>query len=69
MLSVVTQLSQKLGIRSSQSSQEQTNIVVQLTNREVERSLSPVTKRKREVKLSPMSKGFKKTLHVNYMSL
>ena len=44
MLSVVTQLSQKLGIRSSQSSQEQTNIVVQLTNREVKRSLSPVTK-------------------------
>jgi len=69
MLSVVTQLSQKLGIRSSQSSQEQTNIVVQPTNREVERSLSPVTKRKREAKLSPMSKGFKKTLHVNYMSL
>ena len=69
MLSVVTQLSQKLGIRSFQSSQEQTNIVVQLTNREVERSLSPVTKRKREAKLSPMSKGFKKTLHVNYMSL
>ena len=69
MLSVVTQLSQKLGIRSSQSSQEQTNIVVQLTNREVERSLSPVTKRKQEAKLSPMSKGFKKTLHVNYMSL
>jgi len=69
MLSVVTQLSQKLGIRSSQSSQEQTNIVVQLANREIERSLSPVTKRKREAKLSPMSKGFKKTLHVNYMSL
>ena len=69
MLSVVTQLSQKLGIRSSQSSQEQTNIVVQLANREVERSLSPVTKRKREAKLSPMLKGFKKTLHVNYMSL
>ena len=69
MLSAVTQLSQKLGIRSSQSSQEQTNIVVQLTNREVERSLSPVTKRKREAKLFPMSKGFKKTLHVNYMSL
>lgn len=69
MLSVVTQLSQKLGIRSSQSSQEQTNTVVQPANREVERSLSPVTKRKREAKLSPMSKGFKKTLHVNYMSL
>ncbi len=69
MLSVVTQLSQKLGIRSSQSSQEQTNTVVQPANREVERTLSPVTKRKREAKLSPMSKGFKKTLHVNYMSL
>ena len=69
MLSAVTQLSQKLGIRSSQSSQEQINIVVQLANREVKRSLSPVIKRKREAKLSPMSKGFKKTLHVNYMSL
>ena len=46
MLFAITQLSQKLGIRSFQSSQEQTNIVVQLANREVERSLSSVTKRK-----------------------
>ena len=46
MLFAITQLLQKLGIRSSQSSQEQTNIVVQLANREVKRSLSPVTKRK-----------------------
>ena len=63
MLSAVTQMSQRLGIQSSQESQEQTNVVVQPANREAERSLSPVLKRKQE-KLSPMSKSFKKTLHV-----
>jgi len=57
MLSEVTQ---RLGI---QSSQEQTNVVEQPANRGVERSLSSVPKRKQD-KLSPMSRSFKKTLHV-----
>ena len=62
MLSVVAQLSQRLGI---QPSQEQTNNVVRLVNREGERSLSSVLTRRRDRKLSPMSKSFRKTLRVN----
>jgi hypothetical protein len=57
---LLSEVTQRLGI---QSSQEQTNVVVQPANRGVERSLSPVLKRKQD-KLSPMSKSFKKTLHV-----
>jgi hypothetical protein len=34
---------------------------------ERERSLSPVLNRERKRKLSPMSRNFKKTLHVNYI--
>ena len=40
---LLSEVTQRLGI---QSSQEQTNVVVQPANRGVERSLSPVPKRK-----------------------
>ena len=60
---MLTQLTQRLGIQpDTQSSQQQTPAVVH------QRSLFPVKNRKRMKNLSPMSRGFKKTLHVNYKS-
>ena len=60
---MLTQLTQRLGVQlDTQSSQQQTPAVIH------QRSLSPVKNRKRMRNLSPMSQGFKKTLHVNYKS-
>jgi hypothetical protein len=61
---MLTQLTQRLGIQFDiQPSQEQAPAAIH------QRSLSPVKTRKRMRNLFPMTRGFKKTLHVNYKSL
>jgi len=60
---MLTQLTQRLGVQpDTQSFQQQTPAIIH------QRSLFPVKNRKRMRNLSPMSQGFKKTLHVNYKS-
>lgn len=61
MLSAVAELTVKLGL--SQQSSESTQTAP------AKRSLSPVLRRKRARQLSPMTKSYKKTLHVSHISL
>jgi hypothetical protein len=70
MLSAVSKLTERLGLSQPSTAP---NLSQQLTAPVADdrRSLSPTIfkKKKRERKLSPMAKNFKKTLHVNHISL
>jgi hypothetical protein len=64
---MLTQLTQRLGLSNNESSQLQST--QQPQNIVESRNLPPVKTRKRIRKLSPMSRSLKKTLHVSYISL
>jgi len=81
MLFTVSQLTEKLGLSSQESQTALTALTAPteptaptaplvLAAPPASRSLSPVIRRRnRDRKLSPMSKSFKKTLHVSHISL
>jgi len=82
MLFTVSQLTEKLGLSSQESQTALTALTAPtapivltaptapLAAPLTSRSLSPVIRRRnRDRKLSPMSKSFKKTLHVSHISL